>query len=217
MAAALVRPDPLGFRIGVDASSEPMLPKNDPGEPLYQRAILDFGDDDVLVIAMESDGRLHAARTSSTLRSVSDEIRKLPGVRGTESLVDVYAYRFDAEARAGRGGPLHRRRSRPIPRRSPTCAGARSPTRSTPRRSSRATAAPRRSTSASRPMTDGEFAELGLDDRIRAILDAATHDGVHFYVTGRPHIRAQAQELLIQRHAAPDSDRGAWWRWSRSG
>ena len=42
-AAALVRPEPLGFRIGVDASSEPMLPANDPGEPIYQRAVLDFG------------------------------------------------------------------------------------------------------------------------------------------------------------------------------
>jgi hypothetical protein len=55
MAAALVRPEPLRFRIGVDASSEPMLPENDPGEPVYQRAVLDFGDDDLFVIAMETD------------------------------------------------------------------------------------------------------------------------------------------------------------------
>ena len=89
MAAALVRPEPLGFRIGVDASSEPMLPANDPGEPIYQRAVLDFGDDDVFVIAMATDD-VFTRSNLETLRAVSDEILKLPGVRGTESLVDVY-------------------------------------------------------------------------------------------------------------------------------
>src|SRR5262249_24024375 len=54
-AAIMTRPAPLGSRIGIDASSEPLLPENDPGEPVYQRAILDFGDDDIFVVAMESD------------------------------------------------------------------------------------------------------------------------------------------------------------------
>ncbi len=46
-------------------------------------------------------------------------------------------------------------------------------------------------------MSDDEFVKLDLDVRVRAILDAATRPGVQFYVTGRPHIRAQAHFLLI--------------------
>ena len=78
--AVMIRLDPFGFRIGVDASSEPLLPENDPGEPVYQRAILDFGDDDVFVIAMETDDVFTAANLT-TLRTVSDQILKLPGDR----------------------------------------------------------------------------------------------------------------------------------------
>jgi hypothetical protein len=196
MAAALVRPVPFGFRIGVDASSEPLLPAGDPGEPFYQRAILDFGDDDVLVIAMESDDVFTQANLE-TLRTVSDEIRKLPGVRSTESLVDVYAYRFDAKLELVDVGrfidhvpddpvALEELRQRaladPIYPKSIVSRDGR-------------TAAINVSFA---PMTDGEFAKLELDARIRAALDAATHDGVRFYVTGRPHIRAQAQALLIR-------------------
>ena len=195
MAAALVRPDPLGFRIGVDASSEPLLPNDDPAEPFYQRAILDFGDDDVLVIAMESDDVFTQANLA-TLRSVSDEIRKLPGVRGTESVVDVYAYRFEANLElvdvglfideipsdpAALAELRQRALADPIYPRTILSRDAR-------------TAAINVSFA---PMTDGEFAQLALDDRIRAILDSATRAGVRFYVTGRPHIRAQAQVLLI--------------------
>jgi hypothetical protein len=67
-------------------------------------------------------------------------------VRGTESLVDVYAYRWDAQNELVE---LGRFIDDPGPAGLPTCAGARWPTRSTPRRSSRATAARRRSTSPS--------------------------------------------------------------------
>lgn len=196
MAGALVRPEPFGFRIGVDASSEPLLPADDPGEPLYQRAILDFGDDDVLVIAMETD-EVFTQPNLETLRAVSDRIRKLPGVRDTESLVDVYAYRFDPAqdlVEVGRFidevpddpaaiAELRRRAlDDPLYPRTIVSRDAK-------------TAAINVTFAA---MTDGEFADLGLDGQIRAILDAATHDGVRFYVTGRPHIRAQAQQLLIR-------------------
>src|SRR5262249_13265042 len=88
---AMIRLEPLGWRLGLHASSETLLPENDPGEPTYQRAILDFGDDDIFVVAMETDD-VFTHENLATLRSVSDEIQKLPGVRGTESLVDVYAY-----------------------------------------------------------------------------------------------------------------------------
>ncbi len=42
-AAALVRIDPPGLRIGVDSSTEPMLPRDDPGRGDYARATDAFG------------------------------------------------------------------------------------------------------------------------------------------------------------------------------
>jgi hypothetical protein len=195
MAAALVRLEPFGFRIGIDASSEPMLPENDSGEPVYQRAILDFGDDDLFVIAMQADDVFSEA-SLRTLRKVSDQILQLPNVRGAESLVDVYAYRWDARQelvelgrfideipsdpaqladlrRRGLGDPLY--------------------TKAIVARDGRAAAI----NVTFEPMSDDDFVKLELDDRIQAILDAETRAGVVFHVTGRPHIRARAHQLLI--------------------
>ncbi|HXX48972.1 MAG TPA: hypothetical protein VEN47_12125, partial [Myxococcota bacterium] len=104
-AAAMFRFEPFGFRIGIDASSEPLLVEDDPGEPVYQRAILDFGDDDIYVIAMEADD-VFTHDNLATLRGVSDEIKKLPGVRGTECLTNVYAYRWNPEHQAVEMGPF---------------------------------------------------------------------------------------------------------------
>jgi len=195
MAAALVRPDPLGFRIGVDASSEPLLPADDPGEPFYRRAILDFGDDDLLVIAMET-GDVFTALNLATLRKVSDEILKLPGVRGTESLVDVYAYRYDPKLELVEMG----RFIDAVPDEPAALADLRQRALADPIYPKTIVSPDGRTAAINvrfAAMTDGEFAQLDLDARIRASLDAATHDGVRFYVTGRPHIRSQAQVLLI--------------------
>jgi predicted RND superfamily exporter protein len=195
MGAALVRFEPLGFRIAVDASSEPLLPANDPGEPVYQRAIQAFGDDDVFVIAMASDDVFTHERLA-LMRRVSDEIRKLPGVRGTESLVDVYAYRWDPDQELVEMG----RFIEDVPDDAAAIAKLRQRaladpvyTRSIVSRDGKTAAI----NVSFEPMSDGEFAALGIDGSIGAILDGATADGVRFHVTGRPHVRAQAQELLI--------------------
>ncbi len=195
MAAALVNPEPLGFRIGIDASSEPMLPENDPGEPVYQRAILDFGDDDLFVIAMEADD-LFSQAGLETLRNVSDEISKLPGVRGTESLVDVYTYRWDERNELVELG----RFIDEIPSDPAELAELRRRALSDPLYTKTIVSRDGRAAAINvtfRSMTDDEFVELALDHRIEAILDAATRDGVAFHVTGRPHVRARAHELLI--------------------
>src|SRR5262245_37138185 len=53
---ALVRTEPLGLRLTIDPSTEPLLPRGDPAVADYQRAIADFGDDQVYAVAMETDG-----------------------------------------------------------------------------------------------------------------------------------------------------------------
>jgi hypothetical protein len=53
--AELVRLDPLRLRLWIDPSSEPLLPAGDPAQQSYREAVLDFGDDEVFVIALETD------------------------------------------------------------------------------------------------------------------------------------------------------------------
>ena len=192
---AMVRPHPLGFRIGIDASSEPLLVEDDPGEPVYQRAILDFGDDDIFVIAMETDD-VFTQPSLATLRSVSDQIQKLPGVRGTESLVDVYTYRWNAKNEAVEMG----RFIDTVPSDPAALADLRKRALADPlypktivSRDGRA-AAINVTFSA---MSDDDFVKRDLDGNIARILEDATRPGVRFHVTGRPHIRAQAHILLV--------------------
>src|SRR5688572_4744337 len=49
--AAVVRLQPLGLRLEIDPSTEPLLPWGDPAIEAYQRAVEDFGDDQVYVVA----------------------------------------------------------------------------------------------------------------------------------------------------------------------
>jgi predicted RND superfamily exporter protein len=194
-AAIMIRPAPFGLRIGIDASSEPLLPENDPGEPVYQRAILDFGDDDIFVVAMAADDVFTEANLR-TLRQASDEIQTLPSVRGTESLVDVYAYRWDPKNEMVEMGRFIDQ----IPSDPNALAVLRARALADPLYPKTIVA---RDGSAAAinvtfaAMSDDEFVKLDLDNRIETILAAATRPGVRFHVTGRPHVRAQAHVLLV--------------------
>jgi uncharacterized protein len=194
--AAMLRFDPLGFRIGIDASSEPLLPENDPGEPVYQRAILDFGDDDVFVVAMETDD-VFTHSNLQTLRDVSDEIKKLPGVRGTESVVDVYTYRWNEAKGLVEMGRLIGPK---IPTDAAEIADLRRRALSDPIYPRTILAKDGRAAAINvtfKSLSDDEFVKLDLDGRIQSILGQFTHPGVRFHVTGRPHVRAQAHVLLV--------------------
>ena len=194
-AAVMIRPSPLSFRIGIDASSEPLLVENDPGEPVYERAILDFGDDDVFVIAMAAQDVFTEANLR-TLREVSDEIQKLPNVRGTESLVDVYAYRFNTKTEMVEMG----RFIDDVPSDPAVLADLRARALADPLYPKTIVA---RDGSAAAinvtfaAMSDDDFVKLDLDHKIEKILANATRPGIEFHVTGRPHVRAQAHELLV--------------------
>ncbi|HXZ84322.1 MAG TPA: MMPL family transporter, partial [Myxococcota bacterium] len=193
--AAMIRVHPLGFRIGIDASSEPLLPENDPGEPVYQRAILDFGDDDIYVIAMEADD-VFTHDNLVTLRGVSDEIRKLPGVRGTECLTNVYAYRWNAAQQVVEMGPL----IDDIPSAPAALAELKARALADPLYPRTILARDARAAAINvtfKSLSDDEFVKLDLDGQIARILRQFTRPGVRFHVTGRPHVRAQAHVLLV--------------------
>jgi predicted RND superfamily exporter protein len=194
-AAAFFRWEPFGVRIGIDASSEPLLPENDPGEPLYQRAILAFGDDDVFVISMET-GDVFTQPNLSTLKGVGDEIQKLPGVRGIESLAKVYAYRWNAKDESVEMGHF----IDDVPTDAAALADLRARALADPLYPKTIVSRDGKTAAINvtfTAMSDDEFVKQDLDGRIAAILQQATRPGVTFHVTGRPHIRAQAHALLV--------------------
>ena len=96
VAVTLLQIDPPGLSIALDPSTEPLLPRRDPGQDVYQKAVLDFGTDDIYVIAMETDD-VFSRESLEVLRRVTDRIRRLPGVRAAESLVEVMSFRYRAD------------------------------------------------------------------------------------------------------------------------
>lgn len=194
-AAVFFRWEPFGVRIGIDASSEPLLPENDPGEPLYQRAILAFGDDDVFVISMETDDVFTQANLT-TLKAVGAEIQKLPGVRGIESLAKVYAYRWNAKDESVEMGHF----IDDVPSDPAELADLRARALADPLYPKTIVSRDGKTAAINvtfSEMSDDEFVKQDLDGRIARILEQATRPGVVFHVTGRPHVRAQAHELLV--------------------
>ncbi len=193
--ALLVRPAPFGLRIDIDPSSAPLLPVSDPGQEVYAEASLSFGSDDIYVVAMETDG-VFTEENLKSLRRVTDEIRRLPGVRGAKSLVNSQVFRYDAEYEWVEIQEL----IEDIP----------SDPNELSRLSDRAMTDPlflktmlsRDGKTAAinitfRAMDDAEFVGKDLDGRIRRILDSETTDENRFFVAGRPHVRAQAYHIMV--------------------
>ncbi|MBW2280736.1 MAG: MMPL family transporter [Deltaproteobacteria bacterium] len=194
--AILVRVDPPGLRLGVDASSEPLLPQFDEAQAIYRQASLDFGSDDVYVIAMETPD-IFRYEELSALRDISDRISALHGVRGVESVVDAYAFRYDPEEQWLNLG----RFVKEIPKDPAELLSLREQALSNPIYTKTILSADGRTAALNvtfQTMTDGEFVDRDLDGRIRRILDDHASDARRFYTTGRPHIRSEAHHLMIR-------------------
>jgi len=195
-ASVLIRPDPLGLRLSIDPSTESLLPDGDPGIAVYRRAVLDFGDDQVFVVAMHGEDVFRPDELSA-LRRVTDAISRIEGVRSVKSLARVTSFRYSeaddwVEVQPFLGeiptepGALLELRERaiadPVYRRNLVSEDGR-------------TAAINVSF---REMTDLEFISADVDGRIRAILDAETTPGRRFYVSGRPHIKSRMYSTMTR-------------------
>ncbi len=196
-SAPLVRLDPPGVALAIDPSTEPLLPAGDPGRDSYRRAVRDFGDDEVYVVAMETEDDVFRPEHLARLRRVTDAIARLPEVRRVQSLTDVVSFRWVPEEEwidVGRfmeeipGDPaaLAALRSRalqhPLYRRSLVSADGR-------------TAAVNVTF---QKLTDREFIDSGLDARIRAILEEETAHGVRFHLAGRPHVKDAVYRWMLR-------------------
>src|SRR5262245_30812893 len=94
--AVLLRFDPPGLRLEIDPSTEPLLPRGDPTVDDYRRAVVDFGDDQLFVIAMETSDVFRRDNLVA-LHRVGDAVSRLDGVRQVGSLARVTSFRFDRE------------------------------------------------------------------------------------------------------------------------
>ncbi|TFH19221.1 MAG: hypothetical protein E4H03_14010, partial [Myxococcales bacterium] len=193
-AAALIDPRTPGFRMSLDPSEGPMIADGDPGRLVYAEAVADFGHDDTYVIAMQTED-VFTYPALATMRSISDEIRKLSGVRSVESLVETIAYRYLPDLDMVEVDSFVDE----IPQGSTELEDVR-------RRALTDAIYPRTlvnddSTTAGinvsfRSMSDGEFIRAGLDDSIAAILARA--GPASFNVTGRQHIKSLTHAMMVR-------------------
>jgi predicted RND superfamily exporter protein len=199
--AALVELDPPGLHVRIDPSTELLLPAGDPGHAHYRRAVRDFGDDEVYVIAMETESGVFEARHLRALREIGHAIARLPGVTGVGSLVEVTSFRWvpeeqwievrpfveDVPEDPGALAELRRRAlANPLYRRTLVSEDGR-------------TAALNVSF---RKMDDAAFIASGVDEAIAAILAEASEPGRRFHVAGRPHVKARVYALMLRDLAA---------------
>ncbi len=194
-AVTLLQIDPPGLSIALDPSTEPLLPRRDPGQDVYQKAILDFGTDDIYVVVMETDD-VFSRESLEVLRRITNRIRKLPGVRGAESLVEVTSFRYLAEEDMVEVGKL----IDDIPSDPAELAALRERTLADPIYPKVIVSPDGRAAAVNvtfQPMTDGEFVQLDLDGRILSILEDETAEHRRFFVSGRPHIRSVAHHLMV--------------------
>jgi len=183
----LLRFSPFGLTLEIDPSTEPLLPCGDPARAAYEEAVREFGDDEVFVVALETDEIFRFERLEQ-LRRITDAIAKLPEVRSVQSLTDVIAFRWEPEGEwidVGRfideipsaPAALAELRARaladPLYRRTIVSDDGR-------------TAAVNVSF---REMTDKEFLGSGLEERIQEILAAEAGPGLRFHIAGRPHLK----------------------------
>lgn len=193
----LVRLDPLGFTISVDPASEPLIPASDPGIPVYDQAVLDFGSDDVYVIAMEAlEGDIFTRENLETLRELTHRLRGLDGVAEAESLARVPYLQYDAEADMVRADRLFRE----VPESAEALARLRRRALEDPIYRKTLISADARTAAINlsfRPMSDSEFVALDLDGQIESMLAEVAGEGLRFYLAGRPHARTKAHHIMV--------------------
>ena len=195
--ALMVRLDPLGFTIAIDPASEPLIPASDPGIPVYKQAILDFGSDDVYVIAMEAkSGDVFTHESLEKLRTLTHRLRGLTGVSEVESLARVPYVRYDRDGETVRADRFFD----DVPESSDAIALLRKRALEDPVYRKTLISADGGTAAINitfRPMSDTEFVARDLDGQIEAILAEIAGEGQRFYIAGRPHVRTKARHIMV--------------------
>ncbi len=195
-AVPLVQLAPLGLALSIDPSTEPLLPFDDPGRGVYDEAVRDFGDDEVFVVAVETDDVFRPERLA-LLRRLTDEIARLPEVRSVQSLADVIAFRWDPVGEWIDVG----RFIDEIPEDPAALAALRERALADPLYQRTLVSDDGRTAAINvsfREMTDKEFLDARLEERIQALLDAERDPALRFHVAGRPHLKHAVYHGMVR-------------------
>ncbi|MCP5042669.1 MAG: MMPL family transporter [bacterium] len=193
--ASLIRLDPLGLTIDVDPASEPLIDPTDPGIPIYEQAVRDFGHDDVYVVVMESENTFARANLEA-LHRLTHRLRGLPGVASVQSLARALSVEYDETREVVRVDNFMDR----VPEDDAAITALERRALADPIYRKTLISKDGRAAALNlgfRPMSDADFVALDLDGKIAALLEEERGDGRRFYVAGRPHVRARAYHIMV--------------------
>ncbi len=177
----------LGLRI--ESSLESVLPAGDPQVFYYEQVRQKFGSDDVGVIGVRSDD-LFSAGTLEKIARVTNAVAKLDGVESVLSITNAK----DVAADVFTPPPL-------LPKLPPSpdeVAALRAKLAAVPLYRENLVAPDERGAAINvffKPLSDVQYADLRLDDRIAEIL-RAEEGPEKFYFTGAAHLKEAAVRLM---------------------
>jgi len=195
--ATLVRVDPIGLRLELDPSTEPLLPRDDPERAVYQQAVREFGGDEVFVVALVFDDGVFTRDNLLLLQRVHREIAKLPGVRRVQSLADTVSFHYEASEDWIDVG----RFMEDVPESPAEIAALRDRALGDPLMVRNLISTDGSAAGVAvrfKEMSDRDFIASGLDDRVTEILAAAARPGVRFHVAGRAHAKAAVYRGMVR-------------------
>lgn len=195
--ASLVRLDPPGLRLELDPSTEPLLPRGDPARAFYQKAVREFGGDEVFVIALDFEDGVFTRENLLAIERLHREVARIQGVQRVQSLADTVSFRYEAEADWVDVGRLMEE----VPERPEEIAALRERVLNDPLLVRNLVSEDGGAAGISvrfREMSDREFIAAKIDDRIGAIVDAARRPGVRIHVAGRPHAKAAVYRGMVR-------------------
>ncbi len=193
----LFRLDPPGVNLLLDPSTEPLLPSGDPDQALYQSAVLDFGDDEVYVVAIECE-EVFTSDCLGAIDRLSTKIVKLKEVRSISSLMDVTSFRYVAEEDWVEVRPF----IEDVPSDPAELAELRRRALNDPVYVRSIVSEDARTAAINinfQKMTDAELIDSRLDERISAILEEESLLGSRsYYVSGRPHFKTHVYHGMVR-------------------
>ena len=193
----LFRLDPPGVNLLLDPSTEPLLPSGDPDQALYQSAVLDFGDDEVYVVAIECE-EVFTSDCLGAIDRLSTKIVKLKEVRSISSLMDVTSFRYVAEEDWVEVRPF----IEDVPSDPAELAELRRRALNDPVYVRSIVSEDSRTAAINinfQKMTDAELIDSRLDERISAILEEESLLGSRsYYVSGRPHFKTHVYHGMVR-------------------
>ncbi len=194
-AAVLVGPSPPTLRLRIDPSTDPLLPLGDPARASHARAVTDFGDDEVYVVAVVCDA-VFTTPCLAALERAGDQLARMEAVRSVSHLMDATRYAWNAELDRVDIEPFIEtlpddtleleRLERlaledPVYRRILLSDDARTAALNV----------------RFREMDDGAFIEGRFDAAIVAVLEEELGATRGFHVAGRPHVKVAVYEGIV--------------------